>query len=318
MSALLARMVGFSGRGRALTEPFRPAHFTQAYCDALPRFDRGLSWLCWAYNEEGLIAEYLRRADDLLRRTVEDYEIVVVDDGSTDRTPAVLTELAREIPSLRVVTNETNRNVGYSCRRAIMAAGKEYLMWQTVDWSYDVTLLRAFLELLKAHDVVAGVRRAPVQQANRIHRVTRGLLGLFGIRHITRRSDTIPKALVSVINYLLVRALFRVPLSDFQNVCIYPTGLIQSMEKEAESSFLNPEMLLKAYWSGCSIVEVPISFIPRQAGQAKGTQIRAIRASVRDIFRLWVKWILLKRGPSRGRGTVRRLVRKEWPPDAIS
>jgi glycosyltransferase involved in cell wall biosynthesis len=274
--------------------------------------------LCWAYNEEGLIAGYLRRANELLRRTVEDYEIVVVDDGSTDRTPAILKEMAQEIPSLRVVTNETNRNVGYSCRCAIMAAGKEYLIWQTVDWSYDITMLRAFLELLKTHDVVAGVRRAPVQQANRIHRVTWGLLRLFGIRHITRRSDTIPKALVSVINYLLVRALFRVPLSDFQNLCIYPTRLIQSMEKEAESSFLNPEMLMKAYWSGYSIVEVPISFIPRQAGQAKGTQFRAICASVRDIFRLWVKWILLKRGQSRRRGTVRRLVPKEWPLDAIT
>ncbi len=294
------------------------ARFTQAYCDSLPRFDRGLSWLCWAYNEEILIAGYLRRANDLLRRTVEDYEIVVVDDGSTDRTPAILKELAQEIPSLRVVTNETNRNVAYSCRRAIMAASKEYLMWQTVDWSYDISMLRAFLELLKRHDVVAGVRRAPVQQANRLHRVVGGLLRLFGIKHITRRSDTIPKALVSVINYLLVRALFRVPLSDFQNMCIYPTGLIKSMEKEADSSFLNPEMLMKAYWSGYSIVEVPISFIPRQAGQAKGTQFKAIRASVRDIFRLWVKWILLKRGLPRRRGTVRRLVREEWPLDAIS
>ncbi len=301
-----------------MSESLRPARFTQAYCDSLPRFDRGLSWLCWAYNEEGLIAEFLKRANELLQRTVEDFEIVVVDDGSTDRTPAILKDLAQEIPSLRVVTNETNRNVGYSCRRAIMAAGKEYLMWQTVDWSYDLTMLRAFLEFLKTHDVVAGVRRAPVQKANRVHRVALGLLRLLGIKHITRRSDTIPKALVSVINYLLVRALFWVPLSDFQNVCIYPTGLIQSMEKEAESSFLNPEMLMKAYWSEYSIVEVPISFIPRQAGQAKGTQFRAIRASVRDIFRLWVKWILLKRGLSRRRGTVRRLVREEWPVDAIS
>ena len=292
--------------------------YTQAQGDTLPRFDRSLSWLCWAHNEEILIRAYLRRANELLRRTVEDYEILVVDDGSADRTPAILKELVQEIPQLRVVTNETNRNVGYSSRRAIMAAGKEYLMWQTVDWSYDIAMLRVFLEFLKTHDVVAGVRRAPVQQANRVHRVVGGLLRLFGIKHITRRSDTIPKALVSVINYLLVRALFRVPLSDFQNVCIYPTSLIQSMDKEADSSFLNPEMLIKAYWSGCSIVEVPISFIPRQAGHAKGTRLRAIRASVRDIFRLWVKWVLLKKGLSGGGGTIRRLVPEEWPPDAIS
>jgi hypothetical protein len=292
--------------------------FTQAFCDSLPPFDSGLSWLCWAYNEEAIIEEYVYRANALLQRTVTDYEIVVVDDGSTDGTPTLLEDLRRQIPQLRVITNETNRNVGYSCRRAIMEASKEYLIWQTVDWSYDVNLLRVFLEFLGTHDVVAGVRRAPIQQVNRLHRVLLGLIRLFGVKHITRRSDTIKKALVSVTNYLLVRALFRVPLSDYQNVCIYSTAKVQGMEKEANSSFLNPELLIKAYWSGSSIVEVPISFIPRQAGQAKGTSLKAIRASVSDIFRLWFKWVVLRQGLPRGRGTVRRLVPEEWPPEIIS
>ena len=301
-----------------MIESARPARFTQAYCDSLPRFDRGLSWLCWAYNEEVLIAGYLKRANELLRRTVRDYEIVVVDDGSTDRTPAILKDLAQEVPQLRVVTNETNRNVGYSCKRAIMEASKEYLMWQTVDWSYDIRMLRVFLEFLKSHDAVAGVRRAPVKEANRVHRVLLGLGRLFGLKHITRRSDTIRKALVSVMNFLVIRLLFRVPLSDYQNVCIYSTKLIQQFEMEANSSFLNPELLIKTYWSGRSIVEVPISFLPRQQGTAKGTRLRAIRSSVVDILRLYFKWVVLGKGPGRGRGTVRRLVPEEWPPDALA
>jgi glycosyltransferase involved in cell wall biosynthesis len=295
-----------------------PFHYTQAYCDSLPRFDRGLSWLCWAYNEERLIKPYLLRASAQLHRTVEDYEIVVVDDGSSDRTPIILKELTKRIPQLRIVTNETNCNVGYSCRRAIAAASKEYLMWQTVDWSYDIAMLRIFLALLKTHDVVAGVRRAPVRKANQVHRLLLGVTKLFGVQHITRRSDTIQKALVSVSNYLLVRLLFRVPLSDYQNVCIYPTALIQQLEKEANSSFLNPELLIKAYWSGHSIVEVPISFIPRESGEGKGTRFKAIRASVTDIFRLWLKWVVLGKGPTRGAGKIRRLVPEEWPPDAVS
>jgi glycosyltransferase involved in cell wall biosynthesis len=301
-----------------VTETSQPSRFTQAFCDSLPPFDRGLSWLCWAYNEESLVESYLMRADALLQRTVRDYEIVVVDDGSTDRTPMILKELCDRIPQLRVVTNETNRNVGYSCRRAIMAATKEYLMWQTVDWSYDIDMLRMFLEFLKSHDVVAGVRRAPVRQANRVHRLVLGIVRLFGIQHITRRSDTIQKAFVSVSNYILVRALFRVPLSDYQNVCIYPTALIQQLDKEANSSFLNPELLIKAYWRGHSIVEVPISFIPRQAGEAKGTRFKAIRASVGDIFRLWFKWVVMRQGPARSAGKIRRLVPEEWPAELLS
>lgn len=291
--------------------------WTRAACEALPPFPGSLSWLCWAYNEEGLIGEYVERSLAQLRRTVADFEIVVVDDGSTDRTAAILRELADRIPQLRVITNPVNRNVGYSCKRAIREARKEYLMWQTVDWSYDVSMLRAFLELLQTHDVVAGVRRAPVRKANQVHRIVLGLVKLFGMEHITRRSDSIPKALVSVINYSLIRTLFGVPLSDYQNVCIYPTRLVQGFPMEADSSFINPELLIRAYRSGCAIAEVPISFLPRQEGTAKGTRLRAIRAAVRDILRFWLRWILLRGLPKRGAGRVRRLVPAEWPESLI-
>jgi hypothetical protein len=175
-------------------------------------------------------------------------------------------------------------------------------------------MLRIFLELLKSYDIVAGVRRSPVKVADNIKFVKPilGLLKLFGVKHITKRSDTIRKAFVSVINYSLIRVLFGMPLSDYQNVVFYPRKTIQSIEFESTSSFANPEGLLKTYWRGASIVEVPISFMPRTAGEAKGTHSRAIIASVKDIFSLWFKWIIRrKRGPIR-KGTIRRFDPKEW------
>lgn len=140
-----------------------------------------------------------------------------------------------------------------------------------------------------------------------------GVLKIFSIHHITRRSDTIPKALVSVINYLLVRLLFRLPLSDYQNVVFYPRRLIQSITWESRSSFSNPEGLLKCHWAGYSIAEVPISFLPRTAGRAKGTQLKAIRNSLLDIFQLWFKWIVLGRRTATGRGPIKRLQPQDWP-----
>ena len=95
------------------------ARYSAKLRESLPLFDRSVSWLCWAYNEEGLIEGFLRRADKTLRRTVRDYEIVVVDDGSTDRTNAIVAALARELPRIRLVRNEANLNVGLSSRRAI-------------------------------------------------------------------------------------------------------------------------------------------------------------------------------------------------------
>ena len=281
---------------------------------SMPKFDRSVSLLCWAYNEEQLIGDYLIRADEILNTTVEDYEIVVVDDCSTDRTNKIITTLKDKIPQIKLIRNSVNLNVGLSAQKAFLTATKEYLFWQTIDWSYDISFLRIFLELLKSYDVVAGVRRAPVEVADNIAVVKPilGLLKMFGIKHITKRSDTVPKAIISVINYALIRTLFNVPLSDYQNVVFYPTRLIQSITFESKSSFSNPEALFKCFWKGCSVVEVPISFIPRKAGSAKGTRPKAIQSSVLDIFRLWFKWIILGQREMSRKGNIKRLNPDEW------
>jgi glycosyltransferase involved in cell wall biosynthesis len=213
--------------------------YTKAANDALPKFDRGVSCLCWAYNEQECIRDFLLRVNGMLAASCADYEIVVIDDCSTDGTNAIVRELQREIPQIALYKNETNRNVGYSCQRAIREAKKEFLFWQTVDWSYDITLLRTFLEFLKTHDVVAGVRRAPVSQRTGVSKVVATVWLLFG-RHMAKRSDTLSKAFVSICNYMIIRVLFRFPLSDYQNVVFYRTALIQAIKTEADSSFANP------------------------------------------------------------------------------
>lgn len=286
--------------------------YNKRFCDSLPKFDRSVSWLCWAYNEEKLIGDYLARANELLKKTVEDYEIIIVDDGSTDRTNDIIRKLMKVIPQIRLVRNPINMNVGYSSKKAIKSATNDYLFWQTIDWAYDISYLRIFLELLKSYDVVAGVRREPVRAADRAMKPVLGLLKLFGIKHITRRSDTVAKAIISVINYMLIRCLFNIPLSDYQNVVFYPTKLIQSVAFEANSSFNNPEGLIKTYWRGASIVEVPVSFLPRQSGEAKGAQPKAIINSVENIFRLWFKWIILGERETPKKGYIKRLNPSEW------
>jgi glycosyltransferase involved in cell wall biosynthesis len=169
-------------------------------CNSMKKFDRSVSLLCWAYNEEQLIEKYLVRINTLLDKTIEDYEIIVVDDCSTDRTNEIVMLLKEKNSRIRLIRNSENLNIGLSFRKAIMNASKEYLFWQTIDWSYDISLLRVFLEFLKSYYVVAGVRRAPVIAADRIAIIkpVLGLLKLFGINHLTKRSDTIPKAIVSI------------------------------------------------------------------------------------------------------------------------
>ncbi len=264
------------------------------------KFDRSVSLLAWGYNEEALLKEFLDRAFALLEANVHDYEVVFVNDGSTDGTGRIADEYARQEPRLRVLHNERNLNVGLSCRRAVAAAQKEFLFWQTVDWSYDLTHLRTYLELLNYFDVVQGIRPTPERILSHIPLIR-------SIYRIKSRSDNFKKALVSLSNYHLLRLLFGVNFHDFQNITFYPTALVQSVNLEGKSSFVNPEMLLKTHALGVRFLEVPIPFIRRKTGEAKGTKLKAIANSVRDLLTNWYRW-----------GWRQRLVNLEVRRDAIS
>ncbi len=250
---------------------------------ALGKFTRGVSMLAWAYNEEELIEGFLQRSVELLDRTVTDWEIVLVDDCSTDRTNEIVRAFAATEPRVRIVRHERNLNVGMACRTAIAQACKEFLFWQTVDWSYDISKLRVFLELLMYFDAVQGIRPVPIRLLSYIP-------VLRSIYRVGRRSDSLFKAIISLGNYYVLTILFGARFNDFQNVTFYRTRAVQSLSIVGRTSFVNPELLLKSYYNGTRFIEVPIRFIPREKGIAKGTRLTVVARSVLDTTRNWIAW----------------------------
>lgn len=247
------------------------------------KFDRSVSMLTWGYNEEELVGEFLDRAIELLENSVADWELIFVDDGSTDCTGEIVQARVRLEPRLRLITNPKNLNIGLSARKALAAASKEYLFWQTVDWSYDISRLRIYLELLKHFDVVTGVRPTPERILSHIPLVR-------SVYRVKGRSDNLKATLVSLGNYYAVRFLFGIPLHDVQNVGIYPTRLIHGMDLKGQSSFLGPEIIAKAMAGGARYIEAPIPFLARTAGQSKGIKASAIYRSIYDLVTSWIAW----------------------------
>jgi len=255
-----------------------------------PRVPFSLSMLGWALNEEESVGAYIDRAGAFLAALTDDYELILIDDGSTDRTWEIATDSQRARPWLKPYRNERNRGSGYNTKRAISLATKDYVFWQTVDWAYDIRHLARALSDLHSVDVLQGVRVDTTS--------ARGI--------VDHRSDSPYKGFVSVVNYRLIRTLFRLPLGDYQNVTVYPRRLIQSVTLETESAFTNPECLLKTWWRGATFKEVPVPFVKRQRGRGTGTRPTAVLAAIADILYWWTQWVVLNRRRDRGRGRVLR------------
>ncbi len=246
--------------------------------------------LGWALNEEDNLAEYVERAEVFLKSVSDDYELILIDDGSSDRTWEIARQLQASRPWLTPLKNDRNRGPGYCYRRAIGAASKEYFMAQTVDWAYDIDVFRPVFGELERYDILQGVRP-----------------GEFSLGTLRRRSDSLYKGVVSLTNYALIRVLFQLPFADFQNVTVCPTRLAQPLQLESEGSFANPEVMMKLYWGGASFLQVPVRFHKRGRGKGTGTRAKAIAKSIGEILSCWFRWIVLGGYPNRKVGTVASL-----------
>ena len=265
-----------------------------------PRFAGSVSLLAWGLNEQDLLPGFFAAAEALLERCVDDYEIVFVNDGSTDRTAEIAEAAARRNPRIRVLHHPVPRNIGPSFLDAVAAARKDVILWQTVDWSFDLRNLPIFLELLRHYDVVVGVRPVPERPLSRVP-VIRSMY------RVRSRSDSLSKAIVSLGNYYCARILFGVRFHDFQSLMIFKRGWLQALPLRGRTAFLGPEMLVRSYWAGQSFIEVPVPFLKRTAGIAKGTRPLVVLRTVVDLVSNWLRWGLWIRFSAAGRGSIQRV-----------
>ena len=148
-------------------------------------FQQSVSVFFPAFNDAPSIAALVEAAAGTLSRLVPDFEIIVVDDGSTDATPNVLRELRRVHPCLRVVTHDRNLGYGAALRSGFLAASKQYIFYTDGDGQYDPRELELMLDA--ATPGVGLVNGYKVTRNDPPHRVAIGWLyncfarSLFGI-----------------------------------------------------------------------------------------------------------------------------------------
>jgi len=249
----------------------------------------GISMWGWAYNEEELVEEFVKTSTADLERATNDYEIILVDDGSTDRTWEIMQRLVGQYPKLKIARHPENLRPGQCFHTCLKYATKDIVFWNTVDMFLDTKDIPKFLDALNYADMVQGVRT-------------------------NLKANSVYRKLTQIVNYRLIRILFGIPLAEFQNTKFFRLKFAKGITLESRSNFTNPEFAIKAHFLGLSIKEVPMEFQPRKKGAAKCGTPRYISETFGNIFFFWFKWIVLGSiDRAFRRGKIYKLNGNVWP-----
>jgi glycosyltransferase involved in cell wall biosynthesis len=225
------------------------------------RYRRG-SIVVPAYNEaanlEGAVLDILSAARDLL----EDYEILIVNDGSTDGTGAVADRLAEQHPKIRVLHHDRNRGIAAAYIRALDEAKLDYFSFLPGDGEITVQSIR---------NILASIGRATVVIPYHANSAARP----WHRRVLTRSSTT------------LVNLLFGLHLRYFQGPCIYPISLARALPKTTNGFYFLTEMLVNALLAGHSYVEVGLTHQERGSGRSKAVSFANILRALTAILTIW-------------------------------
>ena len=216
-----------------------------------------------AYNDSGTIASLVITALKSAAKLTPNYEVIVVNDGSSDSTAQILDELARVYPQLRIVTHPVNRGYGGALRSGFANASKDVIFYTDGDAQYDP----AEMELLWPN-MRAGV----------------DLVNGFKIS----RSDPWHRIVIGRIYHHTVKLLFGLRVRDVDcDFRMMRRSIFDRVHLEKNSGVICLEMMKKIQDAGFTIVEVPVHHYHRAHGQSQFFNFRRVVRTGIDVMKLW-------------------------------
>jgi putative flippase GtrA len=224
-----------------------------------------LSVVLPAYNEEQIIARTVETVLDVLNAWGMDFEVLVVNDGSTDRTGEIVAALVAANTRVRLVSHATNQGYGASLVSGFAAAAKELVFFMDSDGQFDIRDLEEFFPLIDTYDAVIGYR------IDRQDSWMRKLNAWGWKKQIGWVLDVHVRDVDCAFKLLHTEFLHQHPL-------------------ETRGAMINAELLYRLKRAGCSYKEVGVIHLPRLHGQATGARLSVILRAFRELFVYARKW----------------------------
>ena len=217
------------------------------------------------FNEEAYVRRSIESARQALAHLGGDWEIVVVDDASTDGTGALADELARADPRVRVLHNARNRTLGGSLREGLGAARGAVVLYTDADLPADLLELPRALHLLdyQEAELLAGYR-------------------------FDRTGEGLRRALLARCYNLALRLLFGLRVRDVNFAFkLVRRSLLQRIALTSEGSFIDAELILRARKAGARVIQMGLDYFPRSRGASTLSSPRVVLRILREMFRSW-------------------------------
>lgn len=236
---------------------------------------KSISVILPVYNEEQIIEKAVATTYEILEADFIDFELILIDDGSKDRSGELMLTLKEKFPKIKLVPNYINLNQGVSIQRGLAIAKNEYIMHNGIDLPHNPRELKQLLEEM-------------------------GDCDLFVLQRNIYSGATTWRKIVSKLNIGLRRVLFpkfTSDITDMNFIQIYKKNIIKSVLPLAKSpAFTTPEMIFRAKHNGFKIITKHIDFEARTVGKGSLGKLHDIIWSTYDMFRFrYLLWIGLEK-----------------------
>jgi glycosyltransferase involved in cell wall biosynthesis len=217
-----------------------------------------------AFNEQYNLRRTVEEARLILPKVAEQWEIIVVNDGSHDATGNICDTLAAQIPQVRPVHHVGNKGYGAALKSGIMVARSEWIFFSDSDGQFDFAEIARLLEFADDYDIVAGYR--------------------------ARRNDPFYRALNAAGWNILVRLSLGVKVRDIDCAFkLFRRRVFERVQIRSVGAMVNTEILSQAFRFGMRIKEVAVTHHPRKHGQPSGARLGVIFKAFRELFKMWWK-----------------------------
>jgi glycosyltransferase involved in cell wall biosynthesis len=237
----------------------------------------GISVFLLAHNEEGNIERVVEGFKAELPKLTDDYEIIVVNDGSSDQTGRIAERMAATDSYIRVVHHPLNRGYGAAVISGINAASKTYVLLSDGDGQFDPADSALLAAKVRDYDVVVGRR--------------------------VRRADPVMRRLNGKAWSILMRLLFGLRITDVDcGFKLFRREVLANLELQAKGAMITTELMAKLAERGARIKEVDVHHLPRLAGEQSGNSLRVIARAFKELFGLYWKLRAAQRDSRAKRG----------------